>query len=145
MLQNFSLLPHSIAPPEGKLNLVATLWFWIFMAALTWIMPGINALLVGVRAAGPGANAPYRRWLPWLGIGWLVFPAWIYYWAAIKPIWENVTGSGSNTGLDYLNNSGITGSLVFVAIGLVIYVVVKLANRRAGIDEKMLFAEIPPD
>jgi basic amino acid/polyamine antiporter, APA family len=145
VLQNFSLLPNSIAPPEGKLNLVATLWFSIFMAALTWIMPGINALLVGVRRKDLVANAPYRKLLPVLGVAWLVFPVWIYYWAAIKPIWQNVTGSGSNTGLSYLNNSGVTGSLVFVAIGLAIYVVVKVRNRRAGIDERMLFAEIPPD
>jgi amino acid transporter len=145
VLQNFALLPKSIAPPDGKLNLVATLWFSIFMAALTWIMPGVNALLVGVRRKDLVANAPYRKWLPLLGIGWLLFPAWIYWWAAIKPIWHNLTTSGSGTGLSYLNNSGITGTLVFIAIGLIIYVAMKLVNRAAGVDEKMLFTEIPPD
>src|SRR5207244_4197415 len=39
VLMNFPLLPHSLAPPSGKLNLVATLRFSIFMAALTWPMP----------------------------------------------------------------------------------------------------------
>jgi amino acid transporter len=145
LLQNFALLPHSIAPPSGKLNLVATLWFSIFMAALTWIMPGVNAILVGIRRKDLVANAPYRRALPWIGLVWLLFPAWIYWWAGIKPIWDNVTGSGSGTGLDYLNNSGITGTLVFVAIGLVIYVVMAVARRNSGVDQKMLFAEIPPD
>lgn len=145
LLQNFALLPHSIAPPNGKLNLVATLWFSIFMAALTWIMPGVNALLVGVRRKDLVANAPYRRVLPWLGIAWLVFPLWIYWFAAIKPIWDNVTGSGSGTGLDYLNNSGITGSLVFLVIGIVIYVLMRLVNRSSGVDTHMLFTEIPPD
>jgi APA family basic amino acid/polyamine antiporter len=145
LLQNYALLPHSIAPPNGKLNLVATLWFSIFMAALTWIMPGVNALLVGVRRKDLVANAPYRRALPWLGVAWLVFPLWIYWFAAIRPIWDNVTGSGSGTGLNYLNNSGITGSLVFVAIGVVIYVLMRLVNRSSGVDSSMLFTEIPPD
>jgi len=145
LLQNFALLPHSIAPPSGKLNLVATLWFSIFMAALTWIMPGVNAILVGIRRKDLVANAPYRRALPWIGLVWLLFPAWIYWWAGIKPIWDNVTGSGSGKGLDYLNNSGITGTLVFVAIGLVIYVVMAVVRRNSGVDQKMLFAEIPPD
>ena len=144
VLQNYSILPNSIAPPVGKLNLVATLWFSIFMAALTWIMPGVNALLVGWRRPDLIRNAPFRRALPWLGLVWLVFPLWIYAFAAVKPIWENLTGSGTGK-LDYLNNTGITGTLIVIAIGVVIYVVMALRNRRAGVDTSLLFAEIPPD
>jgi hypothetical protein len=144
LLQNYALLPSSIAPPEGKLNLVATLWFSIFMAALTWIMPGVNALLVGVRRPDLIRNAPFRRALPWLGLGWLVFPVWIYIFAAVKPIWDNLTGSGTGK-LDYLNNTGITGTLIMIGIGVVVYVVVALRNRRSGVDTSLLFAEIPPD
>jgi amino acid transporter len=143
-LQNFSVLPSSIAPPDGKLNLVATLWFSIFMAALTWTMPGVNALLIRWRRPDLVRNAPFRRALPWLGIGWLVFPLWIYWFAAIKPIWDELTSSGTGR-LNYLNHSGITGTLVFVAIGLVIFVVMKLVQRSKGVDTHMLFAEIPPD
>jgi APA family basic amino acid/polyamine antiporter len=144
LLQNYTLLPSSIAPPVGKLNLVATLWFSIFMAALTWIMPGVNALLVGVRRPDLIRNAPFRRALPWLGLVWLVFPVWIYIFAAVKPIWDNLTGSGTGK-LDYLNNTGITGTLIVTAIGIVIYVAMALRNRRAGVDTSLLFAEIPPD
>jgi APA family basic amino acid/polyamine antiporter len=144
VLQNFALLPHSIAPPDGKLNLVATLWFSIFMAALTWIMPGVNAVLIRFRRPDLVRNAPYSRALPWLGVAWLVFPLWIYYFAAVKPVWDTLTSSGSGR-LDYLNHSGITGSLVFAAIGLVIYIVMKLVQRSKGVDTAMLFAEIPPD
>ena len=144
VLQNYSILPNSIAPPVGKLNLVATLWFSIFMAALTWIMPGVNALLVGWRRPDLIRSAPFRRALPWLGLAWLVFPLWIYAFAAVKPIWENLTGSGKGK-LDYLNNTGITGTLIMIAIGVVIYVVMALRNRRAGVDTSLLFAEIPPD
>jgi amino acid transporter len=144
VLQNYALLPSSIAPPEGKLNLVATLWFSIFMAALTWIMPGVNALLIGIRRPDLVRNAPFRRGLPWLGVGWLIFPLWIYAFAAVKPIWDNLTGSGTGK-LDYLNNTGITGTLIMIGIGVVIYVVIALRNRRAGVDTSLLFAEIPPD
>jgi amino acid transporter len=143
-LQNFAVLPHSIAPPNGKLNLVATLWFSIFMAALTWIMPGVNAILIRFRRPDLVRNAPYRRWLPWLGVAWIVFPIWIYWFAAIKPIWDNLTSSGTGR-LNYLNNSGITGTLVFTAAGLVIWAIMKVVQRSKGVDTSMLFAEIPPD
>jgi basic amino acid/polyamine antiporter, APA family len=144
VLQNFALLPHSIAPPDGKLNLVATLWFSIFMAALTWIMPGVNAVLIRFRRPDLVRNAPYSKALPWLGVAWLVFPLWIYYFAAVKPVWDTLRSSGTGR-LNYLNHSGITGSLVFAAIGLVIYIVMKLVQRSKGVDTAMLFAEIPPD
>ena len=142
--QNFAVLPKSIAPPDGKLNLVATLWFSIFMAALTWIMPGVNAILIRFRRPDLIRNAPYRRWLWLLGVGWLVFPLWIYWFAAVKPIYDNLTNSGTGR-LDYLNNSGITGTLVFTAAGLVIWGVMKIVQRSKGVDTSMLFAEIPPD
>lgn len=144
VLQNYSLLPNSIAPPVGKLNLVATLWFSIFMAALTWIMPGVNALLVGVRRPDLIRSAPFRRALPWFGLVWIVFPIWIYIFAAVKPIWDNLTGSGTGK-LDYLNKTGITGTLIVIAIGVAIYVAMAVRNRRAGVDTSLLFAEIPPD
>jgi basic amino acid/polyamine antiporter, APA family len=142
--QNFAVLPKSIAPPDGKLNLVATLWFSIFMAALTWIMPGVNAILIRFRRPDLIRNAPYKRWLWVLGVAWLVFPLWIYWFAAVKPIWDNLTNSGSGR-LDYLNNSGITGTLVFTAAGLVIWAIMKIVQRSKGVDTSMLFAEIPPD
>ena len=109
VLQNFALLPHSIAPPDGKLNLVATLWFSIFMAALTWIMPGVNAVLIRFRRPDLVRNAPYSRALPWLGVAWLVFPLWIYWFAAVKPIWDTLRSSGTGR-LNYLNHTGITGT-----------------------------------
>jgi hypothetical protein len=62
----------------------------------------------------------------------------------VKPIWDNLTSSGTGR-LNYLNNSGITGSLVFAGIGVVIWAAMKLVTRSKGIDSSMLFAEIPPD
>jgi amino acid transporter len=142
--QNFAVLPKSIAPPDGKLNLVATLWFSIFMAALTWIMPGVNAVMIRFRRPDLIRNAPFQKWLWLLGIGWLVFPLWIYWFAAVKPIWDELTSSGTGR-LNYLNHSGITGTLVFTAAGLVIWGIMKIVQRSKGVDTSMLFAEIPPD
>ena len=142
--QNFAVLPKSIAPPDGKLNLVATLWFSIFMAAMTWIMPGVNAIMIRFRRPDLIRNAPFQKWLWLLGIGWLVFPLWIYWFAAVKPIWDELTSSGTGR-LNYLNHSGITGTLVFTAAGLVIWGIMKIVQRSKGVDTSMLFAEIPPD
>src|SRR5439155_13771497 len=89
VLQNFSLLPNSIAP-GGKLNLVATLWFSILMASFTWIMPGINALVAPHTRPDLLENAPWRRALPWLGGIWVVFAVVIYWFAGIKPIADAV-------------------------------------------------------
>jgi len=114
------------------------------MAALTWIMPGVNAILIRFRRPDLVRNAPYRRWLPWLGVAWIVFPIWIYWFAAIKPIWDNLRSTGTGR-LDYLNNSGITGTLVFAAAGVVIWAIMKVVQRSKGVDTSMLFAEIPPD
>ena len=143
--QNYAVLPYSIAGPTHKLNLVSTLWFSIFMAALTWIMPGVNALLIRWRRPDLVRNAPFKGALPILGVVWLVFPLWIYWWAGIKPIWDSVTSSATGNTFNYLAQSGINGTLVFVAIGLVIWGAMRLFNRSQGVDEKMLFAEIPPD
>lgn len=143
--QNYAVLPYSIAGPTHKLNLVSTLWFSIFMAALTWIMPGVNALLIRWRRPDLVRNAPFKAALPILGVVWLVFPIWIYWWAGIKPIWDSLTSSATGNTFNYLAQSGINGTLVFVAIGLVIWAAMRLFNRSQGVDEKMLFAEIPPD
>ena len=61
---------------------------------------------------------------------------------AFKPIEKSLEGSGK---LHYLETNGILDALLFYAIGVVIYVVMQLRSRSAGVDTKMLFTEIPPD
>jgi hypothetical protein len=80
--------------------------------------------------------------LPWLGLVWLVFPVWIYVFAVFKPIVKSLEGSGK---LHYLETNGILDALIFYAVGLVIYLVMFVRSRKAGVDTKMLFTEIPPD
>jgi amino acid transporter len=140
--QSYNALPKFLATTGHKLNLAGTAWFAIVMAVLTWTMPGINAVLVRFRRPDLIRNAPFSKALPWLGLVWLVFPIWIYYFAVGKPIYTSLEGSNK---LKYLETNGILDALLFYALGLVIYVVMQLRSRSAGVDTKMLFTEIPPD
>jgi amino acid transporter len=140
--QSYNALPHFLATTGNKLNLAGTAWFAIVMALLTWTMPGVNALLVRFRRPDLVRNAPFGRALPWLGIVWLVFPVWIYIFAVFKPIEKSLEGGGK---LHYLETNGILDAVLFYAIGVVIYVLMLLRSRSAGVDTKMLFTEIPPD
>ena len=140
--QSYNALPSFLATTGNKLNLAGTAWFAIVMALLTWTMPGVNALLVRFRRPDLVRNAPFGKALPWLGAVWLLFPVWIYIFAVFKPIEKSLSGTGR---LHYLETNGILDALLFYGIGLVIYVVMQLRSRTAGVDTKMLFAEIPPD
>jgi basic amino acid/polyamine antiporter, APA family len=140
--QSYNALPHFLATTGNKLNLAGTAWFAIVMALLTWTLPGVNALLVRFRRPDLVRNAPFSKALPWLGLAWLVFPAWIYIFAVGKPIEKSLEGAGR---LHYLETNGILDALLFFAIGLVIYIVMRLRARSAGVDTKMLFTELPPD
>ena len=140
--QSYNALPHVLATTGNKLNLAGTAWFSIVMAILTWLMPGVNALLVRFRRPDLVRNAPFSKALPWLGLVWLVFPVWVYVFAVGKPIEKSLGGSGR---LHYLETNGILDALIFYGLGLAIYVVMLLRTRAKGVDTKMLFTEIPPD
>jgi amino acid transporter len=142
--QSYNALPHVLATTGNKLNLAGTAWFSIVMALLTWTMPGFNAILARVRRRDLVRNAPFARALPWLGALWLVFPVWIYFFAVARPMWDSLTASGTSR-LTYLETNGILDALLFYALGVVIYLVMRARSRAEGVDSSMLFAEIPPD
>lgn len=149
LFQNFAILPAIglgfLAPVDGKLNLVSTLWFSILAAALTWIMPGVNALLVRFTRPDLARDAPWGYALPVLGAIWVVFAVILYWFAGINPILTFV-GIGEGEGqLDYLNRTGVTMTLLIFAIGIVIYAIQSYRNRRAGIDTSLMYQELPPD
>ncbi|MGH2873505.1 MAG: hypothetical protein ACRDL5_13730, partial [Solirubrobacteraceae bacterium] len=141
-LQSYKVLPTFLATTDHKLDLAGTAWFSIVMAIFTWCLPGINAILVRWRRPDLVRNAPFRRALPWIGAVWLVFPVWIYVFAVIKPIVNALNGGGA---LIYLETNGIIDAGVFYVIGVLIYLVMRLRTRAAGVDAKMLFTELPPD
>ena len=127
--QSYNALPHIFATTGHKLNLAGTAWFAIVMLILTWMMPGINALLVRWRRPDLVRNAPFGKALPWLGIVWLAFPVWVYVFAVFKPIKEALSGGGK---LHYLETNGILDALIFYGLGVVIYFVMLLAVAREG-------------
>jgi amino acid transporter len=141
--QSYKALPTFLATTGHKLNLAGTAWFSITMALLTWTLPGLNAIFARWRRPGLMRNAPFVKALPLLGLLWLVFPVWIYIFAVFKPI-KDALSSGSGH-LTYLETNGIIDAGIFYLIGIVIYFVMRYRTRAAGVDTKMLFAEIPPD
>jgi amino acid transporter len=140
--QSYKALPTFLATADHKLNLAGTAWFSIVMALFTWTLPGINALFVRWRRPDLVRNAPFGGKLPWIGLAWLVFPLWIYIFAVAKPIVNALKAGGA---LTYLETNGIIDAGVFYLIGLVIYFIMRYRAQSAGVDEKMLFTELPPD
>jgi basic amino acid/polyamine antiporter, APA family len=148
ILQNFPLLPKSIAPPEGKLNLVSTIWFSILMALFSWVLPGVNALVSRFSRPDLIRNAPWRKALWAFGLIWLVFAVFTYWFAGIKPI-SDAVGSALKPGqggvLSYFNDTGITLTIALYVIAVVIYIVVAIKNRISGVERSLLYHELPPD
>ncbi len=149
LLQNFPILKQIglgfLAPSDGKLNLVATLWFSILAAGLTWIMPGVNALLVRWTRPDLAKDAPFGSWLPLLGGVWVVIMAVLYWFAGLSPIINFVGKLEAESQLDYLNRTGVSFTLLIFAAGLVVFLIAWVRNRARGIDTGLMYRELPPD
>jgi len=138
-----ALAPSADPALDGKLNLAASAWFTILASALSWIMPGINALLAKRTRGDLVKDAPYLRVLPWLGAVWLVFTLVLYWFAGVGPIYNAI--SGGQQALAYLNSSGVTFVLIVFVIGAVWYGIQSLRNRRRGIETQLMYQMLPPD
>ncbi len=149
LLQNFPILKNIglgfLAPTDGKLNLVATLWFSILAAGLTWIMPGVNALLVRWTRPDLAKDAPFVTWLPLLGAVWVVIMAVLYWFAGLSPIINFVGKLEAESQLDYLNRTGVSFTLLIFGAGLVVFLIAWVRNRARGIDTGLMYRELPPD
>jgi len=75
---------------------------------------------------------------------WLVFAVVLYWFAGLKPILDNLSGGKQDT-LTYLNQTGVSFLLIIIGVGIVIYAVQAVRNRRKGIDTSLMYHEIPPD
>ena len=139
------LAPNADPALDGKLNLVASAWFTILASSLSWIMPGVNALLARFTRADLVKDAPWLRWLPLLGVIWLAFTVTLYWFAGLAPIWNSLTNPDTKDPLGYLNSSGVTFVGVLIVAGIVIYAVQSTRNRRAGIQTDLMYQMLPPD
>ena len=153
LFSNFSILkaiglgflaPNADPNLDGKLNLVASAWFTIVASGLSWILPGVNALLARFTRPDLVKDAPFLRWLPWLGLLWLVFTLLLYWFAAISPILQNITGAEASP-FDYLNATGVSFVGVIALIGVVWYVIQAIRNRQRGVETQLMYQMLPPD
>jgi amino acid transporter len=148
VFENFSLLPASVAA-GGKLNLAGSAWFSGLCALLAWLMPGVNAILAPFTRPDLVRNAPWRRWLPVMGVVWLAFGAVVYWFAGIDPIVSAIkhllSPHASQSVLSYLNTSGVSFTLGVIVIAIVIYIIRDIQNRVRGIDLSLLYKQVPPD
>ncbi|HXC78724.1 MAG TPA: amino acid permease [Candidatus Acidoferrum sp.] len=136
------LAPSADPALDGKLNLVASAWFTILASSLSWINPGINAILARFTRPDLVKTAPFIKWLPWLGIVWLAFTVTLYWFAGVGPIISNLRKSNP---LSYLNSSGVTFVGIVLVIGIVWYFVRAATNRRAGVETALMYKSLPPD
>jgi amino acid transporter len=137
-----ALAPSADPALDGKLNLVASAWFTILASSLSWINPGINAILARFTRPDLVKTAPFIKWLPWLGVVWLAFTVTLYWFAGIGPIISNLRKSNP---LSYLNSSGVTFVGIVLVIGIVWYFVRAVGNRRAGVETALMYKSLPPD
>jgi len=132
------------------LSLASTTFFGILLAGLTWIMPGLNAILIPYRRPdlfqltnNTGRLLGLPR-LVWSGIIWLIFIIPVYVAAFGYPVYQGLLKSG--TSYLYLSNSaGVGWALIFLVVGIVIYFVMRAVNTSRGINVKMIYQELPPD
>ena len=135
-----------------NLTLASTAFFGVLLAGLTWIMPGLNAILLPYRrpdlfqqtnTTGTFLGLPR---LVWYGIVWLIFIVPVYLAAFVWPVVQSVLSFKSASDfISYNNTSGVGWAVLVVLVGIVIYFVMKTVNNRQGIDTKMMFQELPPD
>src|SRR5207244_7142778 len=138
-----ALAPSADPALDGKLNLAASAWFTILASSLSWIMPGVNAVLARRTRPDLVKDAPYIRWLPYLGAIWLIFTILLYWFAGIAPIYNAI--SGGQEALAYLNASGVTFVIIMFVVGFAWYFVQSARNRRAGVETELMYQMLPPD
>jgi amino acid transporter len=138
------LAPNADPALDGKLNLVASAWFTILASSLSWIMPGINALIARRTRPDLVANAPWIRWLPLIGLVWLVFAVALYWFAGLGPIINTLTNPETDP-LAYLNGSGVSFVLIVAIVGVLWYVIQAMRNRRRGVQTDLMYQMLPPD
>lgn len=132
------------------LSLASTTFFGILLAGLTWIMPGLNAILIPYRRPdlfqltnNTGKFLGLPR-LVWSGILWLIFIIPVYVAAFGYPVYQGLRASATSY-LSLSNASGVGWALIFLAVGIVIYIVMRVVNASRGINVKMIYQQLPPD
>jgi len=129
----------------------STIFFGVLLAALTWIMPGLNAILMPYRRPDLFALTNNTRnflglpRLVWYGIVWLIFIIPVYLAAGVWPVIKAIQAKGASEFITFNSTDGVALSLAVIVVGIIIYIVMKAVNLSNKIDTKMMFHELPPD
>jgi amino acid transporter len=140
-----ALAPNPDPALDGKLNLVASAWFTILASSLSWIMPGINALIARRTRPDLVRDAPWANALPWLGLVWLVFTLVLYWFAGVAPIINTIGSLQDESVVSYFNRSGVSFVILVVIVGIAWYAVQAIRNRQRGVETQLMYQMIPPD
>jgi len=129
----------------------STIFFGVLLSALTWIMPGLNAVLIPYRRpdlfqltnnTGKFLGLPH---LVWYGIVWLVFIIPVYLAAGVWPAIQAILKNGASDFITITSPDGIGLALLVTLLGIIIYFVMRAVNNSRGINMKMIYKELPPD
>lgn len=134
------------------LTLASTTFFGVLLAGLTWIMPGLNAILIPYRRPdlfqltnNTGKFLGLPR-LVWYGIVWLIFIIPVYLAAFVWPVILAIQASkGASDFVSFSNTSGISWAIGLIVVAIIIYFAMKTVNNSRGINTKMIYQELPPD
>ena len=134
-------------------NPALTIWFTVLMGAMTWIMPGVNGILLPFRRKDLFELAPswarkkiFGMWLiVFVGVIWLLFICYTYVVSFISPFVSAVTAGGLGVFAGYAMSTGIGAFVVVMIVGTVVWYVSRWYNARKGIRFQDIFSQLPPE
>jgi len=133
-------------------NPIISAWFTVLMSILTWVMPGINAMLLPYRRKDLFELAPsWARkkigglWvLAVAGAVFLLFIVVSYFYVFVAPFIAAVSSAGLAGFAGYAIETGIAAFLVTLIIGTIVWFASKWYNAKRGIRFRDIFTQLPP-
>jgi amino acid transporter len=132
------------------LSLLSLAWYSVLLSALTWIMPGINSLLLPFRRKDLYESSPWKKAagvpIPAiLGVVWLLIIIPVYSIAYFSPIITSIASTPTTQLWTYSVSSGISLTVFLTILGIAIFLVSRWYNKRRGIDVELIFKTVPPE
>ncbi len=132
------------------LSLLSLAWYSVLLSALTWIMPGINSLLLPFRRKDLYESSPWKRFagvpIPAiLGVVWLIIIIPVYSIAYFSPIITSIASTPATQLWTYSASSGISLTVFLTVLGIAIFLVSRWYNKRRGINVELIFKRVPPE
>jgi amino acid transporter len=134
-------------------NPMSALWFTVLLSVLTWVMPGLNAILLPSRRKDLFELAPSWakkkvlgvNWLVLAGVIWTVYIAFCYVVSFAVPFISAVETLGLESASAFAISSGIAAFIITTIAGAIIWYISAWYNAKRGIRFKDIFSQIPPE